>query len=159
MEQYSPSGQDLLDIYETSPVRAEAGKRLANYIIDFVLFYVLILLAGIALAFISPAAVDALDYDNPGFGLVDRIITFLLYALFMFAQEALFKGKSLGKLLTGTRAVNLDGSPISSNTAFLRGLSRAVPFCSFSAFGTPCNPWQDRWTNTLVMDEKKSAML
>jgi uncharacterized RDD family membrane protein YckC len=156
MEQNPAAPQDLLDIYENNIVRADTGKRLANYIIDLVLFYVIAIGVGVVLAIVSPSTLDSLD-DTPSFGIVDRIITLFLYALYMFAQEALFKGKSLGKLITGTRAVNLDGSPISATTAFLRGLSRAVPFCAFSAFGSPCNPWQDRWTDTLVMDEKKSA--
>ncbi len=156
MEQNQTTGNDLLDIYESNIVRADTGKRLANYIIDLVLFYLLAFGVGVVLAIAAPSALDSLD-SSPGFGIADRIITLFLYALYMFAQEALFKGKSLGKLITGTRAVNLDGSPISTTSAFLRGLSRAVPFCVFSAFGSPCNPWQDRWTDTLVMDEKKSA--
>ena len=77
----------------------------------------------------------------------------------MFAQETLFKGKSFGKLITGTRAVNLDGSLITVRTAMLRALSRAVPFDVFSALGTTCNPWHDKWTDTMVMDEKRSTNL
>ena len=76
----------------------------------------------------------------------------------MSIVETLLKGKSIGKFITGTRAVNFDGSRISSGTAFTRGFSRAVPFCAFSAFGTPCNPWQDRWSDTMVIDEKKSSV-
>ena len=74
----------------------------------------------------------------------------------MFLVEALFKGKSLGKLITGTRAVNEDGSNLSAKTALLRGLSRAVPFNAFSALGTPSYPWHDKWTNSYVIDEKES---
>jgi uncharacterized RDD family membrane protein YckC len=84
------------------------------------------------------------------------LISLIFYALYMGLVEGVFKGKSLGKLITGTKAVNMDGSKISFATAFARGCSRAVPFCVFSAFGTPCYPWQDKWTNTLVIDEKKS---
>lgn len=159
MEQNSTASQDLLDVYENNIIRADTGKRLANYIIDVILFYVVALGAGVVIAILSPATIDSLAVDEPGFNLLDRVISLCLYGLFMSVQEAAFKGKSLGKLITGTRAVNLDGSPISTKTAFLRGFSRAVPFCVFSAFGTPCNPWQDRWTDTLVMDEKKSQGL
>jgi uncharacterized RDD family membrane protein YckC len=70
----------------------------------------------------------------------------------------MLKGKSFGKFITKTRAVNLDGINISLGTAFGRGFTRIVPFCALSAFGKPCNPWQDRWTNTIVIDEKKSEV-
>lgn len=156
MEQVTNSPQDLLDVYESNIVRADTGKRLGNYIIDVIAFYIFAMLAGIVIAILSPATIDEIGSDDPGTGLISRLISLILYALFMGTQEAAFKGKTLGKLITGTRAVNLDGSPISTKTAFLRGFSRAVPFVVFSAFGTPCNPWQDRWTDTLVMDEKKS---
>lgn len=75
----------------------------------------------------------------------------------MSILEVVLKGKCPGKIVTGTRALNLDGSNISIGTAFGRGFTRIVPFCALSAFGNPCNPWQDRWTNTMVIDEKKSA--
>jgi len=155
---YQNEQEHLLTNFEDHIVRAEAGKRLANYIIDLIVFYVLIYGLGILLAIFAPTSLAFLD-DSPGLGLADRLLTLLLYATYMSLVETIFKGKSLGKLITGTRAVNLDGSRISSKTAFLRGLSRAVPFCVLSAFGNPCNPWQDRWTDTLVMDEKQSQRL
>jgi uncharacterized RDD family membrane protein YckC len=134
--------------------RSTAGKRLANYLIDVIIFYVLLFVFGILLALFSPTAADQFTNERTGFGLFERIITLLLYALYMSAVEAIFKGKSLGKLITKTRAVNLDGTQISASTAFARGFSRAVPFCAFSALGSPCIPWQDRWTKTMVINEK-----
>lgn len=145
-----------VDILETELVRASTGQRLANYIIDVVLFYVLALGAGVVIALVSPSTIDSMSDDSLSFNLMDRLISLIMYAVYMGIVEALFKGKSLGKLITGTKAVNMDGSKISAGTAFARGFSRAVPFCVFSAFGTPCNPWQDRWTNTMVIDEKAS---
>lgn len=146
---------DLLTL-ETELVRATTGQRFANYLIDIVLFYLIFFIVGIALAIAAPSTLENLDTESAGFNLLDRLLSLIFYALYMGFIEAIFKGKSLGKLITGTRAVNMDGSKISFSTAFARGCSRAVPFCVFSAFGTPCNPWQDKWTNTMVIDEKKS---
>ena len=137
-------------------VQASSGKRFANYIIDLLAFYALVFLTGIAIAFLSPPAIDYLNEEDTGFNLMERLLGLVLYGLYMFATEAIFKGKSLGKLITGTRAVNEDGSNVSLKAALLRGLSRAVPFNAFSALGSPAYPWHDRWTKTYVIDEKGS---
>ena len=148
------NGGDILSI-EPNYVRASAGKRFLNYLIDVVAFYVIFFSVGVVIAVLFPASIDSLTNDSPGFGLIDRLISLIIYAVYMGLVETIFKGKSLGKLITQTRALNLDGTRISAKTAFARGFSRAVPFCVFSAFGTPCDPWQDRWTNTMVVDEKQ----
>ena len=141
-------------IFEDFHERSSAGKRLANYLIDLVLFYVILFMLGFTLALLSPTFAGILTNERSDFGILDRLFTLLLYAVYMSAVEALFHGKSLGKLITKTKAVNMDGSQISTAKAFERGFSRAVPFCVFSALGNPSNPWQDRWTNTMVINEK-----
>jgi len=148
---------DLLN-FESTLVRATGGQRLANYLIDIASFYALFIILGIIIALVSPSTIVNLDTDTGGFQLIDRLISLLLYAVYLGFAEAVLKGKTLGKLITGTRAVNLDGSKITASTAFSRGFSRAVPFCVFSALGSPCNPWQDKWTDTMVIDEKKSRV-
>ena len=155
MQSEQTATNDLLT-FETELVRATTGQRFANYLIDILVFYGLFFALGITLALLSPSTVENMDSGYSDYGFLDRIISLALYGAYMGIVESIFKGKSLGKLITGTRAVNFDGSKISVSTAFARGFSRAVPFCAFSAFGDPCNPWQDRWTSTMVIDEKKS---
>ena len=149
--------QHLFADNEYQLVQASGGKRFANYIIDLIVFYALLFGSGIIIGLLNPAAFDSLPEDDSfGYGLLDRLIGLVLYGLYMFLVEALFKGKSLGKLITGTRAVNEDGSNLSPKTALLRGLSQAVPFNAFSALGTPSYPWHDKWTKSYVIDEKES---
>lgn len=137
-------------------VQASMGKRFANYIIDLLVFYALLFAGGIVVAIISPQTIESINEDDLGFNLLDRLFTLLLYGLYMFVVEAAFKGKSLGKLITGTRAVNEDGTDVTVKAAFFRGLSRAVPFNAFSALGNPTYPWHDKWTKTYVIDERES---
>jgi len=137
-------------------VQASSGKRFANYIIDLAVFYGLVIVSGIVIALVNPVAIESINEDDIGFNLLDRLLGLVLYGTYMFAIEAIFKGKSLGKLITGTRAVNDDGSNVSPKAALLRGLSRAVPFNAFSALGNPAYPWHDKWTKTYVIDEKES---
>jgi uncharacterized RDD family membrane protein YckC len=132
--------------------RAGIGKRFINYLVDIIVFFVVLMMIGVVLAFVAPAAIDNLDEFN---WFTDRILSLVLYAAYMSLVEIIFKGKSIGKFITRTRAVNFDGSRITARNAFGRGFSRAVPFCALSAFGTPCNPWQDKGTNTMVIEDKR----
>lgn len=143
------------DSLESQLVRASGIKRFINYVIDLAIFYIIGI--GIMVFIMSSSTDNSIDSgDSP---LMERFVALILYGLYMSLVETLFKGKSVGKFVTGTRAVNLDGSPINNSKAFARGFSRAVPFCVFSALGNPCDPWQDRWTDTMVIDEKKSDSL
>ncbi len=147
--------QDLLTEFEVTLPPASKGKRFLNYIIDL-LFFIIGSVAIVVLTMPDSVNVSDSTSPSPGDQFITRIGFQLLYCLFMFLLEAIFRGKSLGKLLTGTRAVNEDGSRITFKTALLRGLSRGVPFEPFSALGSPSTPWHDRWTHTLVIDEKQS---
>jgi uncharacterized RDD family membrane protein YckC len=108
------------------------------------------------LALVNPSFLNSADDNTSGFNFVERLIILVLYGFFMFLIEAIFKGKSLGKLITGTRAVKEDGTLLTTKDALLRGLSRMVPFEAFSALGSPSYPWHDKWSKTFVIDEKQS---
>jgi uncharacterized RDD family membrane protein YckC len=81
-----------------------------------------------------------------------------MYGAYMAIIEGIFKGRSIGKFITGTKAVNEDGSNISFTTAIARGFSRIVPFEPFSALGSPSYPWHDKWNKTYVIDIRNSSL-
>ena len=143
------SNQDLFGEPEYHLAQASMAKRFVNYFIDVVAFASVV---GFAWGVVSPETINAVEEDS----LVFNIAFLLGYGIYMFAIEAVSGGKSLGKLITGTRAVNEDGTNVTVKAALLRGLCRAVPFNAFSALGNPSYPWHDRWTNTYVIDEKES---
>lgn len=150
--------QDILTGFESQLVQASSGKRFANYLIDLVVFYLILFVFGIVLALLSPASINDIDsFSNSSF--LDEVLSLLLYGMYMFLIELIGKGRSVGKFITGTKAVNEDGSAISAKTALLRGLSRTVPFEVFSALGSPSYPWHDKWTHTYVIDVKRSQLL
>jgi uncharacterized RDD family membrane protein YckC len=82
----------------------------------------------------------------------------LMYSVYMALVETIFRGRSIGKFITGTKAVNEDGSSISFTTALARGFARIVPFEAFSALGNPSYPWHDKWCRTYVIDIKDSGL-
>lgn len=72
-------------------------------------------------------------------------VTFSYYII----MEAATKGRTLGKLATGTIAITQDGTPFTFKHALLRTLCRFIPFEPFSAFGYM--PWHDSVTKTVVV--------
>jgi len=132
--------------------RATTVKRFVNYLIDLVVCYIIAFGVTITLRFINPELLNGFDE------LSIRLIFLLIYGLVMFMTEAMFNGRSLGKLITGTRAVDANGNDITFQKAFIRNIVRAIPFIAFSALGRPCAPWHDSWSNTIVIEEKKVAL-
>ena len=148
--------QHLFADAEYQVVQASSGKRFANYLIDLIGFYMLAFMTGIVIGLVSPETINAIDEESVELTILENLASLLIFVLYMSGMETIFKGKTLGKLLTGTRAVNEDGSNITAKTALLRGLSRVVPFEPFSALGNTAYPWHDKWTKTYVIDERKS---
>ncbi len=147
----TPAYEDtLLDDVDYSLVQASHGKRFANYLIDVIVTYFFL---GVGIGLLT-----VLNHSNLDEGGAFNLIMILFFVLTMAIVEVSTNGRSLGKLITGTRVVNNDGTRISFGTALGRSLSRIVPFEAFSALGSPCYPWHDRWTNTYVIDIRKSRL-
>jgi uncharacterized RDD family membrane protein YckC len=154
---YREEPEDLF-VNEPQLVPASHGKRLVNYVVDQLTCIFLILFIMLAIRSTNLALGDAiLARLTTGFA-GNLTITFF-YALFMSIQESLLGGKTLGKLITRTRAVEEDGSRLSAEKAFLRNLIRCVPFNPLSALGRPARPWHDRWSHTMVVDEDQSTAI
>lgn len=144
--------EDFLSLEEAS-----TGKRFLNLIIDgIVVQYALGLLTGFVLALIlykffpETAYSFYVERETMTFLGISYLIGLVNYTIYYTFCEKLFKGKTLGKLITGTRAVRFDGSELRWKDALLRSLVRFVPFEPFSVwFGEGL--WHDRWTNTIVI--------
>lgn len=138
---------------------ASTGQRFGNYLIDNLLmqfglsFAVGFLLAQFLMA-VSPET--AYDWFGEGEGRwgVSYLIGLLDYLLYYTVCEKLFRGYTLGKLITGTRAVRNDGGELTLKDAFLRSLSRMVPFEALSLW-IGGGLWHDRWTNTTVIKTRR----
>jgi len=148
--------QHLFADNEYRLVQASAGKRFANYIIDIIIFVVVAVVAMFVAMIVNPALAETLSQENSEPTLTYNLVMIFFMVLYWFGVEAIFKGKTLGKLITGTRAVNEDGSNLTAKAALLRSLCRMVPFEAFSALGSPSYPWHDKWAKSYVIDEKES---
>lgn len=144
---FNPAGTDLLNDLSINLERASPGKRFLNYLVDVIVYYVAMFVVGMIIGLGGGRGAS-------GTGMIYLIAIIIFFGLY-FVEEAFMKGKTIGKLLTGTRAVTLDGEPITPKMAALRTIIRLVPFEPFSAFGIP---WHDNWSQTIVIDERKSTL-
>ncbi len=157
MNAESPTNKPSLEILSESDISyqfAGTGQRFLNYLIDniFMQFGLSLLtgiLVGLVFQEIAPdLLVRMVTQGTTEYYLFVFIVGYLNYILYYTLCEKLFDGRTLGKLLTGTKAVRLDGSPLTFRNALLRSLTRIVPFEFLSGFGTP---WHDSWTDTTVI--------
>ena len=159
----SPEQKDLLaeESFDLNQlVYATQGQRFLNWLIDNLLMrYGLSYLTGMGIGVII--GIMAPDFfDNiAGVGemsgpilLLGVLIAYLNYIIYYTICEKLFKGYTLGKVITGTRAIRQDGNELTFKDALLRSLSRLVPLELFSGFNTLT--WHDSWTNTMVIKSR-----
>lgn len=162
LEEKSVSEDFLQDIEnEISAEPASVGARFWNFVIDYIVFYVLYIIMmgsyGLYLALSNNVeAINNLQETETltGNTFTDALLGMAIYVAIMTLIEGVSKGRSIGKLITKTKVVkNEDASSITFKEAFLRSLCRIVPFEVLSGFGG--YPWHDRWTNTAVIKIKK----
>lgn len=138
-------------------VYATQGQRFLNWLIDNLLMrYGLAYLTGMGVGFLiavtAPGFFEDMAYSDGPFNVLFFLgifIAYLNYIIYYTLCEKLFKGYTLGKLITGTRAIRQDGKELTFKDALLRSLSRCVPFEVFSGFNTLT--WHDSWTDTMVI--------
>ena len=152
---YNENIFDDHDLY----VDATQGQRFLNWLIDnllmqFGLSYITGTAVGYLLATFFPDYITRVFQDESKLELyfLSYLIGIVNYILYYSIAEKAFKGYTIGKLVTGTRAVRTDGSELTFKDAILRSLSRIVPFEIFSALGR--RPWHDSWTNTRVIKSR-----
>lgn len=121
---------------------ASSGKRLANYIIDRVIIYILCFLAGILYVLVISSDEMAT--------LTSFIIAIIISVSYYSITEAT-TGKSIGKLITRTKVLNDDYTEPTLGTIFKRSLCRLIPFEPFSFLGN--NGWHDSITGTVVVND------
>src|SRR5882762_9574298 len=133
----APPDQDFFNVQDYVQLSmAGSGKRLLNYIVDYGIAFVLFrfVITPFTISFLS-IIYEYVD-SRAALYVISYLIAITWYIVFRTAFEGLTGGKTIGKYITGTRAVNEDGTRITFRTAVLRSLSRSVPFEPFSALGS-----------------------
>ncbi|NML41446.1 RDD family protein [Chitinophaga sp. G-6-1-13] len=117
---------------------ASKGQRFANLLIDGVIL-------GVAQN-IFAAILGLGTFEAIGIGLVVNLAYYT-------GMEGFGGGRTVGKMVTGTRVVSTNGEALTTGRILLRTVCRWVPFEPFSMlFGDA--PWHDTWTDTAVVKGK-----
>lgn len=120
-------------------------KRFFNRLIDFIAVIVLLLIVNIVL---QGALTEAMDRSKINEYLITGLAFFIYYTLL----ESL-TGRTLGKLVTGTKVISLTGSPLNVGRVALRSLCRFIPFNAFSFFSGE-RGWHDTISKTAVVSRR-----
>lgn len=151
----------LDDLFSGAPPLKKAGKdkRLINYIVDSVIMNVIFLCFFIAMGGmisyyegINGSTVLTASQD---FAILILFLmglsTYLIYYIFW---EYIFDGKTIGKMITGTKVVRKDGSKLSFANVIGRTLLRYLPFEVFSFLGSGTDGWHDSLSHTIVIEDR-----
>lgn len=147
MDEMSPyeATQSVLDDHRYKVVPASKWLRLLNLIIDYVAFWVLGVVAGLVILYVFGS--EKADWLEGGSGFVIGIIIPLGYYIIVEGAT----GRTLGKLVTGTRVVNAEGGAPSFTQILGRTFARFIPFEAFSFLGEGGRGWHDSIPDTYVI--------
>ena len=124
------------NVYADGLPDAKQGTRLLHFIIDYVLY--------IGVCFVIGVVSVLIDQEE--------LATFLTWPA-LIGYYVFFEGvfaATPGKMIMGSRVVQLDGSKPTLGQVFLRTIIRFVPFEAFSFLGSTSG-WHDRWSKTRVI--------
>ena len=142
----------VLQIVERN--KAGQGIRFLNYAIDNLVIYVFFFVLGIVAVLMDEyldisfllSIVDTMSEVNR---FEDMLITSFIYFLYVFLMEYFTNGRTIGKYITGTTTLMINGSLPNSKSYLIRTLVRSIPLEAFSFLGN--NGWHDSWSDTRVV--------
>lgn len=142
LDQMPPKAQ-VWDDYQAATI-----KRFLNRVIDFVMVIILLLVVNVIL---GGALTNAMDQSKLNEYLISGIAFFIYYTLL----ES-FTGRTIGKMITGTKVISLTGTPLNAGRVAIRSLCRFIPFNAFS-FMFNDRGWHDTISKTAVVSSKFEA--
>ena len=130
---------------------ATQWQRLVNFVVDAVAVRILSYGAGFGLGFLLVLVSPWVLEDETLLVALSWVTWLSVFALYYLVLESTW-GRTLGKLITGTKVVRSDGTWPGAGRVLLRTLVRLVPFEPLSFLGArqPAG-WHDRWSGTRVI--------
>lgn len=133
-------------------VLASQGKRFANFLIDRIMLALIFFGFGIVAAAVGGE--ESIAWMEDMNRILDYILTAFVGTFYYVLMEGLMNGKTIGKYITRTKVVDQYGGAPDFGTIFVRTISRFVPFEQFSFLGDLGNGWHDKWSKTMVVEDR-----
>lgn len=130
---------------------AGLGRRLANNLLDSFFFLIFVYIIAVFWGtYRITAGNDISELQSGDNLLIFRASVYIIFYLYYLLFEAI-TGRTLGKLITGTKVVNEFGEKPDIKTIAIRTICRFIPFEVFSYFGDEPTGWHDRLSKTYVV--------
>lgn len=134
---------------------ASQGKRIANYILDRIFFFILIFLFSFTIGIIIGLFFPQLIYKLQSSGkIIDYIVGFFITFIYFLTFESI-TGRTIAKYITKTKVVDLTGKRPTFGAILTRTFCRFIPFEAFSFLSSDNTGWHDRFSDTRVVEVKK----
>ncbi|WP_299458582.1 RDD family protein [uncultured Microscilla sp.] len=124
-----------------------SNTRLIHHIVDVVAVYLLFFV----IIKISLSTGSRLWYRMTYF---DVILFFYLVKMSYYALMEIFFSKTIGKMITKTKVVDMEGNKPTLFQIIFRSFFRLIPFEPFSFLGTDASGWHDKMSDTRVISDK-----
>lgn len=139
--------------------RASLSQRFFNNLIDTLVFLGIVMTVGMILALSAESLGGSAETVFSDGGLFN-LVSYVIFLLYYFGMEAA-TGRTVGKLLTGTKVVRLGDcgrAPLAA--IFLRSVIRFVPFNALSIFfkAEELLTWHDKWSRTMVVSLREPGL-
>jgi len=137
----------------THDLQADKSLRLANFVIDYIVYLAFCSLIGIAIGILSTilGMQNVLDYVATMGTLHTYFWGGILFIIAFFPLEAM-TSRTIGKFITGTIVVDENGEKPETRAFFIRTICRLIPFEVFSFLGD--RGWHDSISRTYVVKKK-----
>ncbi len=142
-------------IHVDDAMLATKGQRFANYFIDSIVYFIIILMVGVIAGLLSNFGLDGMIIWISNMDSFTEItLNWFIMILYYIFMESLTQ-RSVGKYITGTMVVCYDGSKPDAGAIGVRSLCRLIPFEQFSFLGSLGRGWHDTLSKTYVVDKWK----
>jgi uncharacterized RDD family membrane protein YckC len=155
------TAQKVMEIIKDDSIKETSLlKRFINLFLDTIFYIIFVIIFSFILSIFIILLENAglmpeslyKDYEKIIDAILGNIFGLSLFFLYYVFLEFKFE-KTIGKFITGTKVVLINGEKPDVLTLVIRTLCRLIPFDAFSYIFAKESGWHDRFSKTMVVDK------